>query len=536
MNAPHTSGAAALPLFLVGLPGSGKSRVGRMLARELHVPHVDTDDLIEAREGQSIAQIFESHGEAYFRRVEAEVIAESAAQPAVVSLGGGAVETASVRSILSRGNTAWIRAPKDELLRRIRRSSRRPLMRQNPERKLDELASRREPLYARVANIQAWTSAGPPQDVAAQVRSQMVSQAIVEVQGQSPYPVFVAAGAAKRIPSLIPGDATRVFLVHPTGLEFIAEPIATAVRQAGAEVISFAHPQGEAGKTYAVAEQGWDAMGEARIGRRDVVLSVGGGATTDLGGFLAATWLRGVRNINVATTVLGMVDAAVGGKTGINTPGGKNLVGSFYDPTAVVCDIDFISTLPQADYAAGLAEAIKCGFIADPVILDLFEANPELGERDWAVTEGRTVLTEVIERAVRVKADVVGQDRTESNLREILNYGHTLGHAIEREEDYEARHGEAVAIGCVFAAELAESLGLLTEEEVQRHRSAFAAIGLPTSYDGSLARLVGHMRLDKKVRADELRFVLLWGIGKPDALKVKPGQLAEAARRIGLSE
>jgi len=235
---------------------------------------------------------------------------------------------------------------------------------------------------------------------------------------------------------------------------------------------------------------------------------VGGGAVTDLAGFVAATWTRGVRVVQVPTSVLGMVDAAVGGKTGINTAAGKNLVGAFHPPAAVLADTDVLAGLPGAEFRSGMAEVVKCGFIADGAILDLLEADPT----------GRRDTEELIERSVAVKAAAVGEDLFDTGVREFLNYGHTLGHAIERVEDFGWRHGEAVAVGMLFAAELAGQAGLLTCEEVDRHSRLITAMGLPTRYAGDWSRIQSVMRVDKKARGASLRFVVLDGIGNPRIL------------------
>ncbi|MFD0775333.1 3-dehydroquinate synthase, partial [Streptomonospora algeriensis] len=269
----------------------------------------------------------------------------------------------------------------------------------------------------------------------------------------------------------------------------------------------------------------WSRLGRAGFTRTDAVVGVGGGATTDLAGFVAATWLRGVRCVLVPTTLLGMVDAAVGGKTGINTAEGKNLVGSFHPPAGVLCDLDTLSGLPAADYIGGLAEVVKAGFIADPVILELVEADPE-----GAARPGGAHTRELIERAVAVKAEVVSADLRESGRREILNYGHTLGHAIERAEDYTFRHGYAVAVGMVYAAELARLAGRIDAALVERHRKVLASVGLPTGYSGAAwSELRRTMRVDKKARGAVLRFIVLDGAGKPAVLSGPEPELLDAA-------
>jgi 3-dehydroquinate synthase len=279
-------------------------------------------------------------------------------------------------------------------------------------------------------------------------------------------------------------------------------------------------PDGEAAKTAEVAAGCWAARGDAGFTRSDAVVGLGGGSTTDLAGFVAATWLRGVPLLNLPTTVLGMVDAAVGGKTGINTDAGKNLVGSFHEPVAVVCDLDCLATLPSADLLAGLAEVVKCGFIADPEILDVLESDPQA-----AVRPGSASLRELIERGIQVKAAVVSADLREATSvgtrvgREQLNYGHTLGHAIERREGYRIRHGEAISIGLVFAAELARTAGRLDDATATRHRAILSRLGLPTTYrPDAFDDLLGTMALDKKTRGSTLRFVILNGLASTEIL------------------
>ena len=246
-----------------------------------------------------------------------------------------------------------------------------------------------------------------------------------------------------------------VAVIHPASLPEIARPVcARPVRRPATTWSPLPVPDGEQAKTVEVAAELWSALGRYGITRSDAVVGVGGGATTDLAGFVAATWLRGVQVVLVPTTLLAMVDAAVGGKTGIDTPEGKNLVGTFLPPAGVLCDLATLAGMPRADYVAGLAEIIKGGFIADPTILMLIEDDPEA-----AGTPEGPHTRELVERKIQIKADVVGADLRESGLREILNYGHTLAHAIERVEDYRIRHGEAVAIGMVYAAELSRLAG-----------------------------------------------------------------------------
>ncbi|HEX3649043.1 MAG TPA: 3-dehydroquinate synthase, partial [Pseudonocardiaceae bacterium] len=281
----------------------------------------------------------------------------------------------------------------------------------------------------------------------------------------------------------------------------------------------------EEGKTLAVADFCYTVLGRIGLDRQGAIIGLGGGAATDLAGFVAGTWLRGVRVVQVPTTLLGMVDAAVGGKAGVNTEAGKNLVGVFHEPAGVFADLVTLETLPRAEIVAGMAEVIKAGFIADPVILDLIEADPEK-----ALDPTGDVLGELVRRAIQVKADVVSADLRESSLREVLNYGHTLGHAIERREQYRWRHGAAVSVGLVFAAELARLAGRLDDRTAARHRTILSSVGLPTSYDAdALPELLDGMRNDKKTRSGTLRFVVLDGLARPERLAGPSPELLASA-------
>jgi 3-dehydroquinate synthase len=284
-------------------------------------------------------------------------------------------------------------------------------------------------------------------------------------------------------------------------------------------------PDAEEATTAEVASFCWSVLGRIGLSRSDAVVGVGGGATTDLAAFVAATWLRGVRAVLVPTTLLGMVDAAVGGKTGINTVEGKNLVGAFHPPAGVLCDLEALRTLPANEFVAGLAEVVKCGFIADPEILTIVERDP-----DTAARPDGPQVRDLVERSVRVKADVVSRDLREAGPREVLNYGHTLGHALERVEHYRWRHGAAVSIGMVFAAELSRLAGRLDDPTADRHRSVLSSLGLPTTYaSDAWPRLHEAMRMDKKSRGSRLRFVVLNGLAKPSILEAPDPQLLAAA-------
>jgi 3-dehydroquinate synthase len=283
-------------------------------------------------------------------------------------------------------------------------------------------------------------------------------------------------------------------------------------------------PPGEEAKSLTALAALWEALADAGVGRRDAVVAVGGGATTDVTGFAAATWLRGVRVIHVPTTLLAMVDAAIGGKTGINTRIGKNLVGAFHNPAGVVVDLDVLVSLPATEWVNGMAEVVKAGFIADAGILDLIEADPDAARRP----DGDNAR-ELIERSIRVKTEVVSRDLREAGPREVLNYGHTLAHGIELVEDFRLPHGHAVSIGLVFAAALSAATVGLPADVVARHRTVLEALGLPTRFRrDAWPQLLAAMRHDKKSRAGRLRFVVLPDLGKPTVIDAPDDAVLES--------
>lgn len=346
----------------------------------------------------------------------------------------------------------------------------------------------------------------------------------ITVSGNPDYDVIVSPGASERLVEFL-GGVTKALLIHQPVMSSLAGQIRESLL-GKVDVLLAEVPDGEDSKRVEVAAFCWGIMGQADFTRSDAVIGLGGGAATDLAGFVAATWLRGVRFVNIPTTVLGAVDAAVGGKTGINTAEGKNLVGAFHAPAAVLVDTELLATLPETEKRAGFAEVAKCGFIADPTILDLIVADPA-GVLDPLSDSG----VEVLERAIRVKSDVVSEDFTELGRREVLNYGHTLGHAIEHAERYRWRHGAAISIGMIYAAELSRMTRGLSDSSVERHRHVLGdLLGLPINYPtGRFESLLSTMRRDKKARGAALRFVLLDDIGRATVTAVADESLLFAA-------
>jgi 3-dehydroquinate synthase len=351
----------------------------------------------------------------------------------------------------------------------------------------------------------------------------------IRVGGERPYDVVVGHHLLGTIPEMLGASVQRVLVVHPAALAATADAVLEDLRAHGYEAFGAEVPDAEDAKTVEVAAFCWGVLGQAGFTRSDAVVGLGGGATTDLAGFVAATWLRGVKVVQVPTTVLGMVDAAVGGKTAINTAEGKNLVGAFHSPAGVVCDLSALESMEKFDFVAGLAEIVKAGFVEDPVILDLVEANVPL-LTDPVAASSSDVLLELVERAIAWKARVVAEDLREAGPREFLNYGHTFGHAVERVERYRWRHGAAVSVGMVFVAELARLAGRLSDDVVDRHRAVLSALGLPITYRGDRwEQLLTAMQRDKKTRGSTLRFVVLEGLAKPARLEGPDPALLAAA-------
>lgn len=325
----------------------------------------------------------------------------------------------------------------------------------------------------------------------------------IQVTGPSPYTIHIGYDNTGDIAGHVKASGARkAAIIHQRPLGAIARSIAADLEASGVEPLPLDIPDAEDGKTLEVAGRLWDELGRAGFSRQDAVIGLGGGAATDLAGFVASGWMRGIKVVQVPTTLLAMVDAAVGGKTGINTAAGKNLVGAFHEPDAVFIDLERIYTLPEEELVSGSAELVKTGFIADPEILRLYRDG---ADNHWQ---------ELVERSVAVKARVVSEDLKEAGLREILNYGHTLGHAIERREDYTWRHGNAVAVGMMFAAHLAHQRQLIDDALLAVHQEILDTVGLPTRYEaGAFDELYEAMTHDKKNRDGRIRFVVLDGLG-----------------------
>ena len=337
----------------------------------------------------------------------------------------------------------------------------------------------------------------------------------IAVNGPAPYEVVIDQDLDVSIAKHARvNGADKVMVVHQPSITEAATKLAEELTAEGLDVFVEEVPDAEAGKQIETPIKLWDRLGEENFSRSDAIVGLGGGAVTDMAGFVAATWMRGIKVIQVPTTLLAMVDAAVGGKTGINTAAGKNLVGTFHEPSAVFIDLKRLRTLPADEIIAGSAEIIKTGFIHDPIIIERYESDPK------SCLDPDGLLPELIARSVAVKAAVVGEDLKEAGLRETLNYGHTFGHAVELRENYSWRHGKAVAVGMMFIAHLSHAHGLIDEELVKRHERILTDIGLPTTYEsGHFEELYQAMTRDKKNRHGTIRFVALTAVGKTTRLE-----------------
>ena len=530
---------------IIGMMGAGKTRVGKEVAQLMSLPFADADVEIEHEVGMRIPEYFERHGEPAFREVESEVIAGMLhGFGGVFALGGGAPMTPAVQDDLKEyiedgGKVVYLMADPREAMERAHRGGGRPMLQGDANARWKKLYRQRDPVYYRVANVHVETYGQTPL-AAARKMMDMITERTVHVTGATieDYDVSIGEGAMNHLSEVLGPKPVRIALIHTQPVQRHSDRARTLLRQGGYQVSDIVIPDAEAGKTIEVANGIWQRLGDEGFTRSDAVVGVGGGAATDLAGFVAATWMRGVRYVNCPTSLLAMVDASTGGKTGINTPQGKNLVGSFYTPAGVLADLKTLVSLPNDIFIEGLGEVAKSGFIKDPEILHILEEHAaELRAFDGATFLGNgleNVVAELIERTVRVKAYHVSADLKEAGLREFLNYGHTLAHAIEKLEHFRWRHGNAVAVGCVYAAELSHLLGYIDQDLVDYHRSLLGSLGLPTSWNGgTFDEVLALMHRDKKARGNKLRFVVLDSIGHPVHLDDPPADAVEEAfRRI----
>jgi len=538
--------------------GAGKTTVGKALAKRLNKRFVDSDHEIEARTGATIPLIFEIEGEASFRRREAEVIRDLTAQDDIVlATGGGAVLNPDSRALLKqRGTVIYLRASVGNLLQRTSHDRNRPLLQKgDPRKTLEELTRVRDPLYNEVADfiidtgrpnvqflmqsilsqldqgarkqaadISAQQTSGPASSVMTLPPS--TSQVLHVDLGERSYPITIGHSLLDDpaiVAAKIPGSRVAVVtntVVAPLYLEQLCFTLAAA----GKKVTQIILPDGEEEKNWENLMKVFDVLLAEKCDRKTTLVALGGGVIGDMTGFAAAAYMRGVPFVQIPTTLLSQVDSSVGGKTGINHPLGKNMIGAFYQPQAVIADTLTLNTLPDRELSAGLSEVIKYGAIIDVPFFDWIEQNV-----DKLVARDVAALTYAIRRSCEIKADVVRQDEREGGLRAILNFGHTFGHAIEAGMGYGVwLHGEAVGCGMVMAADLSCRLGFIDEVTRSRIAAVVKAAGLPTKApDLGEARWLELMEVDKKNEGGQIKFILLKPLGTSVIMPVPQDKLLE---------
>ena len=532
-------------IFLVGLMGSGKTTVGRALAKKLHKRFFDSDHEIEARTGASIPLIFEIEGEASFRQREADMIRDLTAHEGVVlATGGGSILNLQSREYLkSRGLVIYLRAGVSSILQRTGHDKNRPLLQTaDPRARLEELTLQREPYYREVADIVIETGRPnvqylvqtivaylenlpgrrlgaslhdadiPPMENSSQTIAEPIT---LQVDlGERSYPITIGQSIltnANRIVDAVSGERAAIVTNTVVGPLYL-DAVAQLLRAAGKRVTEIVLPDGEEQKNWENLQRIYDGLLGDQCDRKTTVIALGGGVVGDMAGFAAATYMRGVPFVQVPTTLLAQVDSSVGGKTGINHPLGKNMIGAFYQPKAVIADTATLSTLPLRELSAGLAEVIKHGAIIDAAFFDWIETNIGL-----LMARDPEALAYAIRRSCEIKAEVVRQDEREGGLRAILNFGHTFAHAIESGMGYgQWLHGEAVGCGMVMAADLSHRLGYIDAATRERVAALVQAAGLPhIAPDLGAARWLELMQVDKKNEGGQIRFILLKPLGAP---------------------
>ena len=522
-------------IILVGMMGAGKTTIGKALANSLGKEFIDSDHEIQDRTGVKIPVIFEIEGEAGFRKRESEVLAELVKKSnMVLATGGGAVLSRENRQILRRGGIViYLRASVNDLYRRTRYDKNRPLLQtQNLFARLNELYVQRDVLYREAAHVIIDSGKQGVRFLVQKLINKLISidfNIIMQNNNKNAmqtitvdftpssekrsYSIHIGHGILQQVDLIVSClPQKRVAIVSNTTIApLYLDNLRAALEKQGVISISIILPDGEVHKNWETLNLIFDALLKNHCERNTAILALGGGVIGDLTGFAAATYLRGVPFIQIPTTLLAQVDSSVGGKTGINHPLGKNMIGAFYQPRMVLADSATLNTLPDRELRAGLAEIIKYGLIRDPAFFDWLERNiHRLLARD------PVTLNEAIQRSCENKAEIVAADEKEEGVRALLNLGHTFGHAIENGMGYGVwLHGEAVAAGIVLAADLSRRMKLISEADVSRIRKIFLQAGLPVVAPRMPPeKYLQLMMLDKKVDAGRARFIVLNRIGE----------------------
>ena len=511
-------------IFLYGPPGTGKSTIGKILARNLNLTFVDLDDVIESTAGMPIVQIMAQHGEPAFRDMETiglknvvgHAFSVTDTPDKVIALGGGSLLREENRHLAETyGTVILLTADLETLLERLKDEAvKRPLLTGNMREKLSSLLAQRREHYSSF-QIQL--------DVNEETASQNASRIQValgrfHLRAMGEYDVLVERidqiGTLlheRRLQNPIVVTDENVARIH-------AESVLASLRRVGpSHLITI--PAGEAYKTLDTVQKLWHGFLEAGMDRRSTIIALGGGVIGDLAGFAASTYMRGINWVCVPTSLLSMVDASLGGKTGFDLPQGKNLIGSFYPPKLVLADAQLLQTLPETEFISGLAEVVKHGVISDPKLFDLCGRGLACIKDD---------LEQVVKRAMAVKVKIIEEDPYEKGIRAALNLGHTVGHAVELVSNFQLRHGEAVAIGMVAEARLAERLSVASQGLSDIIREVLLKVGLPVRIPEELPReeILRTMRVDKKKNAKAIRFALPAEIGKVELVEVSDLEMA----------
>jgi shikimate kinase / 3-dehydroquinate synthase len=516
------------PLLLSGFMGTGKSTLGRRVAQATGRPFVDLDARIEHRLGKPVKRIFAEDGEPAFRRAEADALREvlESAEACVVALGGGALLRRSMRlSAIDRAVVVTLEATPTAIAARTAKRGARPLLDvDDPAARIAELLEQRASAYAE-CHARLATYERSPRDLAADLAEIWARDPLAVAAGDASYAVDVGRGiAGPRAAAALEG-ASSAFIVSDTNVAPLhAAPIRRTLEGTGISVGAFTLEAGEEHKTPATLSGLWTALLEAGTDRKARLLGLGGGVVTDVSGFAAATWMRGIQWVALPSTLLAMVDASVGGKTAVDLPGAKNVVGAFWQPRAVVCDVDLLETEPERGYVSALAEVVKTALIGDAALL-------ELVEREAAGARARSgdLLVELVRRSIRVKARIVSADEREGGLRACLNLGHTVGHALEAYGGYgRLRHGEAVSLGLVAALGIGEALGVTPPDLTRRTKALLSAIGLPAELSTQpVAEALELLDNDKKRAGSHIRFVVARDVGDVDLVTLPVSEVKQ---------
>ncbi len=507
-----------MKIVLTGFMGSGKTSVGRELSRRLGYPFIDTDVLIEEREGMPISLIFKEKGEDYFRRLECEIVEEVLQRSdVVIATGGGVIKNKrNVENLRRRGIIVWLKTDPEIILKRIMlEGGKRPLLNvEEPLEEINKLLSAREGFYMQADTV-VETNFITPGEAAEEIIEKLCLDAqsvTVELKERS-YKIIIGSKTLRKLGLRVKEfRPSRVAIIsNKTIFPLYRDTLLESMKEYNIMPEVFLIPDGEEYKDFLWAYYLHGRLLKARFDRDSLLIAFGGGVVGDITGFVASTYMRGIKYVQVPTSLLAQVDSSVGGKTGVNHPSGKNMIGTFYQPCLVQIDVETLRTLPQREFCAGIGEIIKYGVIADRALFDYLKAN-----REDILSLGDSIIS-VIKRSCEIKAEVVSKDEKEAGLRAILNFGHTIGHAIETVTAYkEFLHGEAIAIGMCAAAELAVKLGIFQKGDAENLKNLVEMYKLPSSIPGNvdISDIINAMEIDKKVKAGKLRFVLPESIGR----------------------